>query len=292
VAEEHKEVDKMTGTATTGHEWDGIRELNTPLPRWWLWTFYLTIAFAVVYWVLYPAWPMINGATQGVLGWHARAAVETDLKDLHAERAPMMAKLNAATLEQIATTPQLLDFARAEGRVAFADNCAPCHGAGGGGAKGYPNLNDDDWLWGGKLAQIQQTITHGARSGDPQGHQGDMPAFGRDKILKPEEISTVADYVRSLSGLSVEKGADLAAGKKLFEANCAVCHGPDGKGNQQVGSANLTDKIWLYGSDKETIVQTVTNGRGGQMPAWGGRLPDATIKALTVYVWTFGGGVK
>jgi cytochrome c oxidase cbb3-type subunit III len=292
VAEEHKEVDKLTGTATTGHEWDGIRELNTPLPRWWLWLFYLCIIWAVGYWILYPAWPMINGATQGVLGWHARAAVETDLKDLHAERAPMMAKLNAASLEQIATTPQLLDFARAEGRVAFADNCAPCHGAGGGGAKGYPNLNDDDWLWGGKLAQIEQTITHGARSGDDKGHQGNMPAFGRDNILKPAEISTVADYVRSLSGLSVEKGADLAAGKKIFEANCAVCHGPDGKGNQQVGSANLTDKIWLYGSSKETIVQTVTDGRGGVMPAWGGRLPDATIKALTVYVWTFGGGTK
>ncbi|MEJ2624450.1 MAG: cytochrome-c oxidase, cbb3-type subunit III [Pseudolabrys sp.] len=292
MAEEHKEVDKLTGTATTGHEWDGIRELNTPLPRWWLWLFYLCIIWAVGYWILYPAWPMINGATQGVLGWHARAAVETDLKGLYAERAPMMAKLNAASLEQIATTPQLLDFARAEGRVAFADNCAPCHGAGGGGAKGYPNLNDDDWLWGGKLAQIEQTITHGARSGDDKGHQGNMPAFGRDNILKPAEISTVADYVRSLSGLSVEKGADLAAGKKIFEANCAVCHGPDGKGNQQVGSANLTDKIWLYGSSKKTIVQTVTDGRGGQMPAWGGRLPDATIKALTVYVWTFGGGTK
>ncbi len=292
MAEEHREIDKMTGTATTGHEWDGIRELNTPLPRWWLWTFYACILFAVGYWILYPAWPMINGATQGVLGWHARAAVETDLKELHAERAPMMAKLNAASLTQIANTPQLLDFARAEGRVAFADNCAPCHGAGGGGAVGYPNLNDDDWLWGGKLAQIEQTIAYGARSGNDKGHQGNMPAFGRDNILKPEQISTVADYVRSLSGLSVEKGADLAAGKKLFEANCAVCHGPDGKGNQQVGSANLTDKIWLYGSAKATIVQTVTDGRGGVMPAWGGRLPDATIKALTVYVWTFGGGVK
>ncbi len=292
MAEEHKEVDKLTGTATTGHEWDGIRELNTPLPRWWLWLFYICIIWAVGYWILYPAWPMIHGATQGVLGWHARAAVETDLKELHAERAPMMAKINAASLEQIATTPELLDFARAEGRVAFADNCAPCHGAGGGGGKGYPNLNDDDWLWGGKLAQIEQTITHGARSGDDKGHQGNMPAFGRDNILKPDQISTVADYVRSLSGLSVEKGANLAEGKKIFEANCSVCHGADGKGNQQVGSANLTDKIWLYGSDKETIVQTITNGRGGVMPAWGGRLPPATIKALTVYVWTFGGGTK
>ncbi len=292
MAEEHKEVDKLTGTATTGHEWDGIRELNTPLPRWWLWTFYLCILWAVGYWVLYPAWPLISNSTQGVLGWHARAAVETDLQELRHERGPMMAKLTGASLAQIVGDPQLLDFARAEGRVAFADNCAPCHGAGGGGAKGYPNLNDDDWLWGGKLAQIQQTITHGARSGDADGHQGNMPAFGRDKILKPEQISQVADYVRSLSGLSVEPGADLAAGKKIFADNCAVCHGPDGKGMQTVGSANLTDKIWLYGSDRQTIVQTITNGRGGVMPAWGERLSDPTIKALTVYVWTFGGGVK
>lgn len=292
MAEEHKEVDKLTGTSTTGHEWDGIRELNTPLPRWWLWTFYATIVFAVVYWILYPAWPLVNGATQGVLGWHARAAVETDLKELRAERGPMVAKLSAASLTQIVGNQQLLDFARAEGRVAFADNCAPCHGAGGGGAKGYPNLNDDDWLWGGKLAQIEQTITHGARSGDPKGHQGNMPAFGRDKILKPEQISLVADYVRSLSGLGVEKGADLAAGKKIFESNCVVCHGPDGKGKNTVGSANLTDKIWLYGSSKQTIVKTITDGRGGVMPAWGGRLSNPTIKALTVYVWSFGGGVK
>ena len=292
MAEEHKEIDKLTGTATTGHEWDGIRELNTPLPRWWLWLFYLCIIWAVGYWVLYPAWPLISNSTQGALGWHARAAVETDLKELRAQRGPMVTKLAAASLPQIVANTQLLDFARAEGRVAFADNCAPCHGAGGGGTKGYPNLNDDDWLWGGKLAQIEQTIIHGARSGDDKGHQGNMTAFGRDGILKPEQISQVADYVRSLSGLGVEPGADLAAGKKIFAANCVVCHGPDGKGKQELGSANLTDKIWLYGSDKETIVQTITNGRGGVMPAWSGRLSDPTIKALAVYVWTFGGGAK
>ena len=292
MAEEHREIDRLTGTATTGHEWDGIRELNTPLPRWWLWLFYICIIWAVGYWVLYPAWPLISNSTQGVLGWHARAAVETDLKELRAQRGPMVAKIAAASLPQIVGNTELLDFARAEGRVAFADNCAPCHGAGGGGATGYPNLNDDDWLWGGKLAQIEQTITYGARSGDPKAHQGNMLAFGRDNILKPEQISQVADYVRSLSGLGVEPGADLAAGKKIFAANCVVCHGPDGKGQQNLGSANLTDKIWLYGSSKETIVKTITDGRGGVMPAWGGRLSDATIKALTVYVWTFGGGVK
>ncbi len=169
--------------------------------------------------------------------------------------------------------------------MAFADNCAPCHGAGGGGGKGYPNLNDDDWLWGGKLADIQQTRSRTARApATTKADQGNMPAFGRDGILKPEQISTVADYVRSLSGLPAEAGADLAAGKKIFADNCAACHGADGKGNREVGSPNLTDKIWLYGSDKQTIMQGIANGRGGVMPAWGGRLDEPTIKALVVYV--------
>ena len=290
MAEEKPQIDELTGTATTGHEWDGLRELNTPLPRWWLWTFYASIAFAIGYWIVYPAWPLIHNSTQGVLGWHARAAVEQDLAALHAQRAPMMAKLSAASLTKIVDSPELLEFARAEGRVAFADNCAPCHGAGGGGAVGYPNLNDDDWLWGGKLPQIEQTIRYGARSGNDKGHQGSMPPF--KDALKPEQISSVADYVRSLSGLPVEKGADLAAGKKLFEANCAVCHGANAKGNQEIGSANLTDHIWLYGSSKEAIMYGIENGHGGVMPAWEGRLSDPTIKALTVYVWSFGGGVK
>ncbi len=292
MSDEARQIDKITGTATTGHEWDGLRELNTPLPRWWLWLFYATIAWAVGYWVVYPAWPVIANSTQGVFGWHSRAAVETDLADLKALRGPMVSKLAAASVAEIVADPQLLDFARAQGRVAFADNCAPCHGAGGGGAKGYPNLNDDDWLWGGKLADIETTIRHGARSGDEKGHQGNMPAFGRDNILKANEISAVADYARSLSGLPAEKGVDLALGKKLFADNCAACHGPDGKGNREVGAPNLTDKIWLYGSDKQTVVQGIVNGRGGVMPNWQSRLDESTIKSLIVYVWTFGGGEK
>jgi cytochrome c oxidase cbb3-type subunit 3 len=292
VAEEPKQLDELTGTATTGHEWDGLRELNTPLPRWWLWTFYATIIWAIAYWVVYPAWPLISSATQGTFGWHSRSAVESDLAALKASRGPMVAKLAAAPVTDIVNDPQLLDFARAQGRVAFADNCAPCHGAGGGGTKGYPNLNDDDWLWGGKLAAIEQTIRHGARSGDKDDHEGNMPAFGRDNILKPNQISAVADYVRSLSGLPAEQGADLGLGKKVFADNCAVCHGPEGKGNRELGAPNLTDKIWLYGPDKATIMQGVQNGRGGQMPAWQGRLSDPIIKALTVYVYTFGGGEK
>jgi cytochrome c oxidase cbb3-type subunit III len=202
----------------------------------------------------------------------------------------MMARLSSASLQEIETTPELLDFARALGRHAFADNCAPCHGAGGGGARGYPNLDDNKWLWGGHLDEIAQTIRHGTRAGDDEGHQGAMPAFGRDGLLKPNEISTVADYARSLSGLPTAPGADLAAGAKIFAGNCAVCHGPQGKGNRELGAPNLTDNIWLYAPDKKTIMEGITNGRGGMMPAWGGRLDDATVKALAVYVHTLGGG--
>jgi cytochrome c oxidase cbb3-type subunit 3 len=290
VADEHKDIDAVTGTATTGHDWDGIRELNTPLPRWWLWTFYISILWAIGYWVVYPAWPLLSGSTEGVTAWHARSAVVTDLAELKTQRGPMMDKLSSASLTEIAGSPQLLDFARAQGRVAFADNCAPCHGAGGGGTKGYPNLNDDDWLWGGKITEIEQTIRFGARSGHDKARQGNMPGFAG--VLKPEEISAVADFARSLSGLPAEQGANLAVGKKLFADNCAVCHGDAGKGNRELGAPNLTDKIWLYASDKATIVQGIQNGRGGVMPNWEGRLSEPVIKALAVYVYTFGGGEK
>ena len=288
--EHHTDIDAVTGTATTGHDWDGIRELNTPLPRWWLWTFYITIVWAIGYWVVYPAWPLLTGSTEGITAWHARSAVVTDLAELKTQRGPLMDKLASASLPEIAGSPQLLDFARAQGRVAFADNCAPCHGAGGGGTKGYPNLNDDDWLWGGKITDIEQTIRFGARSGHDKARQGNMPGF--NGVLKPNEISAVADFARSLSGLPAEAGADLALGKKLFADNCAVCHGDAGKGNRELGAPNLTDKIWLYASDKATIEQGILNGRGAVMPNWEGRLSEPVIKALAVYVYTFGGGEK
>ena len=290
--QEHNDIDPLTGTATTGHDWDGIHELNTALPRWWLWTFYACIVWAIGYWVVYPAWPLLTNSTQGVFGWHTRSAVVTDLDELKLVRGPMMDKLTNVSVADIVKDPQLTDFARGLGRTAFGDNCAPCHGAGGGGAKGYPNLNDDDWLWGGKLASIEQTVRHGARSGDKDDHEGNMPAFGREGMLKPSQISATADFVRSLSGLAVEKGADLALGKQVFADNCAVCHGPEGKGNREVGAPNLTDKIWLYGPDKETIMQGIQNGRGGTMPAWQGRLSEPVLKALVVYVYSFGGGEK
>jgi cytochrome c oxidase cbb3-type subunit 3 len=289
--EHPREIDPVTGTPTTGHEWDGVRELNTPLPRWWLWVFYATIVFSIGYWVVYPSWPLITSSTKGVLGWSSRTAALNEVEALKAQRAPLMDKLAAASLKEIAGDPTLLDFALVVGKRVFADNCAPCHGAGGGGAKGYPNLNDDDWLWGGKLDDIALTITHGARSGDDKGHVGSMPAFGRDGLLKDEQISAVADYVRSLSGL-VPASTNVAEGKKVFAEICVTCHGADGKGNRELGAPNLTDAIWLYGSDKAIIMEGLRNGRGGVMPAWGARLDPTTIKALTVFVHTLGGGEK
>ena len=289
-ADHHEHIDPVTGVATTGHEWDGIRELNMPLPRWWLWVFYGCILWAVGYWVLFPAWPLISTNTQGVLNWNARQAIMTDMAALKAQRAAMTDRITAASFEEILANQPMLAFARAQGRASFVDNCAPCHGAGGGGAKGYPNLVDDDWLWGGKIDQIAYTITHGIRSTDPETRAGSMPAFGRDKILERADINAVADYVLSLSDLPVSKGADLAKGKQVFADNCAVCHGDNAAGNQELGSPNLTDKIWLYGNVRDTIIEAVTEGRGNVMPAWGGRLDDTTIKSLALYVYTLGGG--
>ncbi len=287
-----RDIDSVTGVETTGHEWDGIRELNNPLPRWWLWTFYLTIIWSIGYWIVYPSWPLLTTYTQGVFGWNSRAAVAEDLAGLRAKRAGMESRIAAAPLQEVLADQQMLDFARAQGRAAFADNCAPCHGAGGGGAKGYPNLNDDDWLWGGTLDDIIYTIRHGVRSTDDKSRQGSMPAFGRDKLLERPDIVAVADFTRSLSGLPVTAGADLERGRKVFADNCAVCHGEAGKGNREIGAPDLTDQIWLYGPGRDAIVEGLINGRGAVMPHWAVRLDDTTIKSLAVYVHSLGGGQK
>ena len=292
MAIEHTDVDSVTGTATTGHEWDGIRELNTPLPRWWLWTLYLTIVWAVGYWVVYPAWPLVSSFTTGALGWSSRGEVASELNDLKSLRAPMNTKLAATPLGDIKTDQVLADFTYAQGRASFRENCGPCHGAGGGGAKGYPNLNDNDWLWGGTLDQIQQTIEFGVRSGHQKTRESQMPAFGKDKMLKADEIVNVANFVRELARLNTRPGTDLAAGRKIYADNCAVCHGPDGKGNREFGAPDLTDGIWLFGSDEAAIIEIVTNSRSSVMPAWAGRLDPVTIKALTYYVHSLGGGEK
>jgi cytochrome c oxidase cbb3-type subunit 3 len=287
---EHSDFDQVSGKTTTGHEWDGIKELNTPLPRWWVITFYLCIVWAVGYWIVYPAWPLVSGYTTGVLHYSSRADVAVELANLEKVRGDKMVALGAASLADIEKDPALLALARARGKTVFGDNCAACHGSGAAGAKGYPNLNDDDWLWGGSLDQIMQTIQFGARSGHEKTHEGQMLAFGKDGTLKKEEIVTAANFVRSLSGLPTRPGYDPAAGAKIFADNCALCHGDAGKGNQELGAPNLTDKIWLYGSDEATIIETITNGRAGVMPAWVGRLDPSTIKAMAVYVHSLGGG--
>jgi cytochrome c oxidase cbb3-type subunit III len=287
---EQNEIDHVSGKTTTGHEWDGIKELNTPLPRWWLLTFYATILWAFGYWIVYPAWPLVSSYTTGVLHYSSRADVAVELANLEKIRGEKMAALGSASLSDIEKDPALLALARGRGKTVFGDNCAPCHGSGATGAKGYPNLNDDDWLWGGTLDQIMQTIQYGIRSGHPKTHESAMLAFGKEGVLKPGQIATVANYVRSLSGLPTAPGYDAAAGKKIFADNCASCHGEAGKGNQDLGAPDLTDKIWLYGSDEATIVETITNGRAGVMPAWVDRLDSSTIKAMAVYVHSLGGG--
>jgi cytochrome c oxidase cbb3-type subunit III len=290
MTDHREEVDAVSGTATTGHQWDDIKELNTPLPRWWVITFYLTIIWAIGYWILYPAWPLLSSNTTGLLGYSSRANVAVELANLDAIRGEKMAALANASLADIEKDPALLALARARGRTVFGDNCAPCHGSGATGSKGFPNLNDDDWLWGGTLDQIMQTIRFGARSGNAKGHEGNMLAFGKDGTLKPEQIVTVANYVRSLSHLPTAPGYNAAEGAKIFAENCVACHGENGKGNPEVGSKDLTANIWLYGGDEATIVETITNGRGGVMPAWDGRLDPVTLKAMAVYVHSLGGG--
>jgi cytochrome c oxidase cbb3-type subunit 3 len=285
------DVDHVTGTATTGHSWDGIKELNTPLPRWWLWTFYLTIIWAVGYMVVYPAWPLVSSHTRGLFGYSSRADVAVELANLETRRGALAAGLATASLDQIKADPALLRVALARGKAAFGDNCVPCHGQGGTGGIGFPNLTDDKWLWGGKLEDIQTMLIHGARwSQDNRTKPGEMLAFGKTGVLKREEIAEVVEYVRSLSKLDVLATADLKKGEEIFAANCASCHGAGGVGNQELGAPSLNDNIWLYGASRKVMNETVANGRAGIMPGWSERLDPVTIKALTVYVHSLGGG--
>lgn len=287
-----REIDEPTGTTIRGHEWDGIRELDTPLPRWWLWLFYVTIAWSVGYWIAYPSWPLVSSYTVGLFNWHSRDAIISDLEALQAQRGPLVQRLAQVSLSEIAADEKLTQFARALARPIFLENCAPCHGSGGGGAKGYPNLLDDEWIWGGRLEDISLTIRDGIRTAQSKDRQVSMPAFGREGVLKPPEVEAVADYVLTLARLKVNPAVDLEQGKKTYAAVCATCHGADGRGRREIGAPNLTDAIWLHGSDRASIIEGIQNGRGGMMPAWSGRLDQSTIKALTIYVHTLGGGER
>lgn len=286
----HKpDIDHVTGVETTGHEWDGIKELNKPLPRWWLMTFYVSIVWAIGYMIVYPAWPTINGYTKGIWGYSQRAAVTGEVKDAQAAQATFRTALEKTALGDVKSNPDLLRFAMVGGAASFATNCAPCHGRGAQGFAGYPNLNDDDWLWGGKLDDILGTINHGIRSGTKEARVSDMPKYGIDGVLTTPQINDTAEFVLSLSKRSNDAAA-AARGAKTYAEQCVTCHGAEGKGNQEVGAPNLTDGIWLYGGRKEDIAQSIATGRGGSMPAWQGRLDSVTLKSLAIYVHSLGGG--
>jgi len=287
---ENKRIDEATKTETVGHEWDGIEELNTPLPRWWLWTFYATIVFAIGYVIAYPAIPLLNRATEGMAGWTSRGQLANEIRKADEAKASLLARLDKASIQEIGADSGLLESAVAGGQAAFKVNCVQCHGAGAAGSKGYPNLNDDDWLWGGDLVSIQTTLVHGIRQpGDYDTRMSIMPSFGRDGLLTAAEIDDVASYVLTLSG-KAKPGAASNRGAEIFASQCAVCHGPDGRGLREFGAPNLADAIWLYGDGKDAIKRQVYDPSLGVMPAWGGRLDPVTIKMLAAYVHSLGGG--
>lgn len=283
-----KKPDNKQDVGTTGHSWDGIEEFNNPLPRWWLWTFYLCIIWGIGYVIAYPAWPLINGATAGVLGYSTRAEVAADIAAVDAQNEAINAKLASTELTEISADPALNGYAQSAGAAVFKTWCAQCHGSGAAGAKGYPNLLDNDWLWGGDIEEIHTTIAHGIRNEtDDDARYSEMPAFG--EMLEREEIDQVVNYVLSLSGTAPD-AAMVEAGAVVFEDNCAACHMEDGTGDRTQGAPNLADAIWLYGGDFDTVKETVTYSRFGVMPDWNSRLTEAQVRAVATYVHSLGGG--
>ncbi len=296
---DNRDIDHHSGVETTGHEWDGIRELNNPLPRWWVLVFYATIVWAIAYWVVFPSWPLLPGAdraadyTKGIWGLSERAAVNAAVAADKAAQSKFTDMIAKESVTEINSNPELLKFSMTAGRAAFLNNCAGCHGSGAQGGPGFPNLNSGNWRWGGTLDAIDQTIMYGVRNGSDQarggGNAAGMPSFKEN--LKPEQINDAAEYVLELSN----KPHDAAAaekGKAIFtgEGGCTTCHGDDAKGNLELGSANLTGGIFQWGGTKADLVQTITNGRAGVMPVWAGKLEPTTIKELAVYVHSLGGG--
>ena len=283
-----KHIDELSGVETTGHEWDGIQELNNPMPRWWLWTFYATIVWALAYTIAYPAWPMISSATSGMLGYSSRADVQTELAAAEQAKSAYVEAVKAKNVDEILADDNLRQFATAAGSAAFKVNCIQCHGSGAQGSPGFPNLNDDEWLWGGKIDQIYYTIAHGVRfAGDEETHSSEMPAFA--EILEPQQVNEVAAYVASLAG-TADTPELVPAGAKVFADNCAACHGENAKGNKEMGAPDLTDAIALYASGQTAIAQQVRHPKHGVMPAWGARLGDVKVKELAIFVHSLGGG--
>jgi cytochrome c oxidase cbb3-type subunit III len=285
-----KDFDAISGAETTGHSWDGIKELNNPLPRWWLWTLFATIAFAIGYSIVYPAWPGLTGATKGLFGWSSRADIRQELSKAVEANAAQIDMVKSHDINAILVDEKMRTFAVAAGASIFKVRCTTCHGSGAQGGAGYPNLNDNSWLWGGKPEQILQTITHGIRdTTDPDTRSSLMPAFGHDKILEGDAITEVANYVRKMSRQAYDEKL-ASSGAKIFAENCSSCHGENGEGKQEFGAPQLNDALWLYGGDIASIAKQANNPRHGMMPAWGARLGDVSVKELAAYVHSLGGG--
>ncbi len=284
------EVDALSGVETTGHEWDGLRELNNPLPRWWVWIFAATCVWALIYWVLYPSWPVPGGYIGGLWGSTQRAEVTADYEAMIATRNVQGAGLIDARMADIVALPEKLEFAMAAGSAAYAVHCVSCHGSGALGGEGYPNLQDDVWLWGGTLDAIHQTILYGIRAEHEETRFGEMPAFA--DVLSAEEIDQVTNFIADKAGVTPENGVDLAAGAEVYDINCSSCHGVDLEGVQELGAPNLADRVWLYGSSLEGIRSQIIAPRNGVMPAFASRLDPVTVKALAVYIHNLGGGER
>ena len=286
MSEQH--IDEISGVSTTGHEWDGIKELDNPMPRWWLWTFYATIIWALGYAIAYPAWPLVSSATTGLLGYSSRQELSSAMEQAAAGQAELRAAIAEKPLPEILADETLRRFAASAGAAAFKVNCVQCHGSGAEGSPGFPNLNDDDWLWGGDIESIHQTIAHGIRfAGDEETRFSEMPPFG-DMLTAPE-IRQAAAFVASLTGKPSDP-ALAAAGKQVYADNCASCHGETGLGEQSLGVPNLADAIWLYGPSEEDIASQIRRPKHGVMPGWQERLGDQAVKQLAVYVYSLGGG--
>ncbi len=283
-------LDDATGVETVGHEWDGIEELNNPLPRWWVISTYLTIIFAIGYMVVYPAIPLLNKGTEGVWGWSSRAQLAAEMEAGAAGRKAATDAIAAVSLEALVKDEKLMPLAIAGGAAAFKQNCVQCHGSGAAGSLGYPNLKDDDWLWGGNIQEIELTLQHGIRAADdPATRTSLMPSFGKDGILNAGQVSDTAAYVLLLSG-KAPNDAKAQRGQAVFAANCVVCHGADGKGLRQFGAPNLTDAVWLYGGKPDQVSASIHKAHAGVMPAWSKKLDAVTIKMLAAYVHSLGGG--
>lgn len=287
----HEKYDPATGQMTTGHEWNGIEELDTPVPAVVLFFLAATTLFAVIYWLLMPSWPLGYTYTKGLLGIDQREVLAKQIRDANAARSVWTERIATLDFAQIAADPVLMRRVRETGQTLFKDNCAVCHGANGGGGPGFPNLAARSWLWGGDPQSLSETIRVGINSSHPQTRVSQMMPFGVGGVLDSGKIHSVAAYVRSLSGqgLSGEDRARVEAGREVFTVNCSTCHGENAKGMREFGAPDLTDHNWMYGGDAQSVFTSIFVGRQGHMPHWEGRLSSVDIKILALYVGSLGG---